>query len=48
MLYFALDDKDEVTGETQSVDLVPGGKEVAVDDKNKFRYIYMMSDYRLN
>ena len=47
-LFFSVDDKDEVTGESHAVELLPGGAEIPVDDKNKFRYIYMMSDYRLN
>ena len=28
--------------------MIPKGGEVAVNDQNKFRYIYMVADYRLN
>jgi len=30
------------------VDLCPNGEQIKVNNQNKFRYIYMMADYRLN
>ena len=48
MLTFSITDENEVTGERREVDLVPNGSQVAVTDKNKFRYIYMVADFRLN
>ena len=47
-MYFRVSDENHVTGETKEVDLVPNGAEIKVTNQNKFRYIYMMADYRLN
>ena len=47
-LYFRVTDENAVTGQTTEVDLVPGGDQIKVTNQNKFRYIYMMADYRLN
>lgn len=35
-------------GEQQEVDLVPGGRHMAVTSENRIRYVYYMADYRLN
>jgi ubiquitin-protein ligase E3 C len=48
MLTFQTSDEDHVTGEAHDVDLIPNGSETTVNDHNKFRYIYMVADYRLN
>ena len=48
MLAFSVTDENEVTGERKEVDLVPDGANIPVTDKNKFRYIYMVADFRLN
>lgn len=48
MLTFSVTDENEVTGERIEVDLVPGGSSMNVNNKNKFRYIYMVADFRLN
>ena len=48
MLSFSVTDENEVTGERKEVDLVPNGSQVNVTDNNKFRYIYMVADFRLN
>jgi len=48
MLTFTITDENEVTGERREVDLVPNGGQMAVTNKNKFRYIYMVADFRLN
>ena len=48
MLTFSVTDENEVTGERKEVDLMPGGTQVAVTNKNKFRYVYMVADFRLN
>ena len=37
-----------MTGQTSEIDLLPNGSEVKVTNANKFRYIYMVADYRLN
>ena len=47
-LYFRISDENAVTGELHEVDLVPDGENVKVTNQNKFRYIYMVADYRLN
>jgi len=47
-LYFRVTDENHVTGETKEVDLVPNGADIKVTNQNKFRYVYMMADYRLN
>lgn len=47
-LTFSVADENEVTGERREVDLIPGGSQIAVTNKNKFRYIYMVADFRLN
>mmetsp|Transcript_2245 Transcript_2245/g.1565 ORF Transcript_2245/g.1565 Transcript_2245/m.1565 type:complete len:99 (+) Transcript_2245:1231-1527(+) len=48
MLTFSITDENEVTGEKNDIDLVTNGSEVAVNNQNKFRYIYLMADFRLN
>jgi ubiquitin-protein ligase E3 C len=35
-------------GETRSVELKPGGKEIAVTIENKIEYIHLLADYKLN
>ena len=47
-LYFTVSDENHVTGDTKEVELVPNGSEIKVVNANKFRYIYMVADYRLN
>jgi ubiquitin-protein ligase E3 C len=47
-LSFCVADENEVTGEKKEVELFPGGADSAVTNGNKFRYIYMMADFRLN
>ncbi len=48
MLTFSVTDENEVTGERKEVDLIPDGANITVTDKNKFRYVYMVADFRLN
>lgn len=48
MLTFQTSDEDLNTGQPFDVDLIPNGSEITVNDQNKFRYIYMVADYRLN
>ena len=48
MLTFSVTDENEVTGERREVELIPGGSNLNVTNKNKFRYIYMVADFRLN
>lgn len=48
MLTFCVTDENEVTGERREVELIPGGAQINVTNKNKFRYIYMVADFRLN
>jgi ubiquitin-protein ligase E3 C len=48
MLTFSITDENEITGERRELELIPNGSQVAVTDKNKFRYIYMVADFRLN
>ena len=48
MLTFSVTDENEVTGERKEVDLIPNGSSIVVTNKNKFRYIYMVADFRLN
>lgn len=48
MIHFTTVDENPITGTTQDIDLIPGGSEILVTDNNKFRYIYMVADYRLN
>lgn len=47
-LYFRVTDENAVTGQMTEIDLVPNGAEIKVTNANKFRYIYMVADYRLN
>ena len=47
-LTFSIADENEVTGEKREIDLIPDGSQIAVTNQNKFRYIYMMADFRLN
>lgn len=47
-LYFTTTDDDPITGESKDIDLIPNGSDTEVTDTNKFRYIYMVADYRLN
>jgi hypothetical protein len=48
MLTFQVTDENEVTGERKEVYLIPNGSAIPVTNKNKFRYIYMVADFRLN
>ena len=48
MLALSVTDENEVTGEIQEDDLVPDGANKHLKDKNKYRYIYKVSDFRLN
>jgi ubiquitin-protein ligase E3 C len=48
MLSFNVSDENELTGERREVDLFAGGSQVPVTNSNRFRYIYMMADFRLN
>jgi len=47
-LYFTVNDENLVTGTAKDVDLIPDGSNIEVTNQNKFRYIYLMADYRLN
>jgi len=47
-MYFCLDEKDELTAKTTEICLIPNGNQIKVTNQTKFRYIYMMADYRLN
>lgn len=47
-MYFVTPDENMVTGETQEVELIPNGANIKVTNKNKFRYIYFVADYKLN
>ena len=47
-LTFSVADENEVTGERREVDLIPNGSQIVVNNQNKFRYIYMVADFRLN
>lgn len=47
-LFFTTVDENPLTGTTEDIELVPGGSELPVTDHNKFRYIYMVADYKLN
>ena len=47
-LSFCVTDENEVTGERREVDLIPDGSQISVTNQNKFRYIYMVADFRLN
>ena len=47
-LYFTTLDECNVTGVSKDINLIPKGSETQVTDINKFRYIYMVADYRLN
>ena len=47
-LTFSVTDENEVTGERREVDLIPNGAQIAVTNQNKFRYMYMVADFRLN
>jgi ubiquitin-protein ligase E3 C len=39
---------DDKLGHTHVVELVPGGRDLAVTKENRIRYIYLVADYRLN
>jgi len=41
-------DENELTGEKVEIDLIPKGRDEEVTNQNKFRYIHMMADWRLN
>lgn len=47
-LYFTTVDECPLTGQSKDIDLIYNGSETAVTDENKFRFIYMVADYRLN
>lgn len=38
----------DVFGQSQVVDLIPNGSKLAVNDKNRLRFIYEMADFKLN
>ena len=44
-LYFTIIDANDSNRE---VELIPHGKTIPVDNSNKFRYIYLMANYKLN
>mmetsp|Transcript_50018 Transcript_50018/g.57417 ORF Transcript_50018/g.57417 Transcript_50018/m.57417 type:complete len:534 (+) Transcript_50018:1-1602(+) len=46
MLYLTF--STTLEGSTEEVDLVPNGRDVEVDNDNKFRYIHALSHFRLN
>lgn len=35
-------------GETKVIELIPGGKDIAVTASNRIRYIYLVANYKLN
>ncbi|CAB5374017.1 unnamed protein product [Rhizophagus irregularis] len=39
---------DNEFGESQTIELIPGGSDIPVNNDNRIRYIYMMAHYRLN
>ncbi|KAM0751833.1 HECT-domain-containing protein [Meredithblackwellia eburnea MCA 4105] len=39
---------DEEFGVSRTIELVPGGSDIAVTNENRIRYIYLTSHYRLN
>lgn len=47
-LTFSVDEKDEITGDIKTFDLVPHGSNIPVTKENRFNYIYKMMDYKLN
>lgn len=47
-MYFSISEVNQATSETREVNLIPMGSEIKVTNQNKFRYIYLMADYRLN
>lgn len=47
-LTFSIADENEVTGERTEVDLIPNGSTITVTQLNKFRYMYLVADFRLN
>lgn len=47
-LSFACPEKDAITGEVTIYDLVPHGQNIAVTKENRFKYIYLMMDFKLN
>lgn len=47
-LTFSVTDENELTGEKVEIDLIPRGREEEVTNQNKFRYIHLMADWRLN
>ena len=44
-LYFTIIDAND---NNKEVELIPHGKTIPVDNSNKFRYIYLMANYKLN
>ena len=47
-MYFSIGEDNPANGSTKEINLVPHGNEIKVTNLNKFRYIYLMADYRLN
>lgn len=47
-LDFSVQEKDEITGEVKTFDLVPRGQDIAVTKENRFKYVYLMMDFKLN
>ena len=47
-LSFSCTEKDEITGEIKVYDLIPHGQNISVTKENRFKYIYLMMDFKLN
>jgi ubiquitin-protein ligase E3 C len=47
-LYFSMNESDPVTGQSSEVELIEKGSEIAVDGQNKFRYISLVTDFKLS
>ena len=47
-LTFSCSEKDPMTEEVKTFDLVPHGGNIPVTSENKFKYIYLMMDFKLN
>ena len=47
-LNFSVSEKDEITGDVFNYDLLPKGNEISVTKENRFKYIYLMMDFKLN
>ena len=47
-LTFSCDEKDNMTGDIKTYDLVPHGRNIPVTKENRFNYVYKMMDFKLN